>query len=156
MKHHQNEECEGETMGHEVSIEIAAPPARVWAVMSDIDRWPEWTESVDTAQRGEPGPLVVGSTATIKQPKLARSKWVVTEADPASGFVWQSKSMGVTTTGGHLIEATADGGTRARLTLDMTGLLAPVVQLIGRSLIPRYIGFEAAGLKARSESPDPA
>ena len=140
-------------MAHETSIDIAAPPERVWTVMSDIDRWPEWTESVDTAQRGEPGPLVVGSTATIKQPKLASSKWVVTEADPATGFVWQSKSFGVTTTGGHHIEALADGGTRARLTLAMSGPLAPVVQLIGKKLIPRYMGFEAAGLKARSESP---
>ena len=140
----------------EESVEIAAPPERVWAVMSDVDRWPEWTESVDTAQRGEAGPLVVGSTATLKQPKLAKSRWVVTDAAPDRGFVWVSKSPGVTSVGGHRLEALPDGGTRVTLTLEQRGFLAPLVGLIGKKLIPRYMGFEAAGLRARSESSAPA
>jgi uncharacterized membrane protein len=33
-------------MDFDISVDIAAPPDVVWAVVSDAERWHEWTESV--------------------------------------------------------------------------------------------------------------
>jgi uncharacterized membrane protein len=143
-------------MGHTQTITIDAPPARVWAVLTDIERWPSWNRSVDSASRGEAGPLQLGSTATVKQPKLAKSKWVVTELEPERNFTWVSKATGVTSTGFHGIEPTADGRSEVTLTLDQTGPLAKIIGVLAGRLIDRYVGWEAAGLKAAAEAPDTA
>jgi uncharacterized membrane protein len=137
---------------HTRTVTIDAAPAKVWDILVDVERWPTWTRSVDTASRGESGPLQVGSTATVKQPKLRASDWVVTVLEPERNFTWVSKAPGVTTTGGHIIEPTPDGRSRVTLTLDQRGPLAGVVGLVGNRLIERYVGYEADGLKARAES----
>ena len=52
------------------SIDIDAPPERVWQVMTDTDRWNEWTASVDSVKRLGDAPFAVGSKVLIRQPKL--------------------------------------------------------------------------------------
>jgi uncharacterized membrane protein len=137
---------------HTKTITIEAPPATVWHLMSDIESWPSWTRSVDAATRGEAGPLEVGSTATVKQPKLAKSRWVVTDLKPGRSFTWQSKAPGVTSVGVHAVEPTEAGGSFVTLTLAQSGPLAWLVGLVGSRLIDRYVGWEAEGLKARAEA----
>jgi uncharacterized membrane protein len=139
-------------MKFETTISIGAPAAKVWAVLVDIERWPTWTKSVQSATRGESGPLQVGSTATVKQPKLAKSRWVVTEVEPERNFTWVSNAPGVTSVGSHRVDPTPAGGCVVTLTLDQSGPLAAIVGFVGGRLIRRYVGFEAAGLKARAEA----
>jgi uncharacterized protein YndB with AHSA1/START domain len=139
-------------MKFETTVTIDAAPAKVWAVLVDVERWPTWTKSVQSATRGESGPLQVGSTATVKQPKLAKSRWVVTEVDPGRNFTWVSKAPGVTSVGSHRVDLTPAGGSLVTLTLDQSGPLAAIVGFVGGRLIRRYVGFEAAGLKARAEA----
>jgi uncharacterized protein YndB with AHSA1/START domain len=139
-------------MKFETTVTIDAAPAKVWAVLVDVERWPTWTKSVQTAVRGEPGPLQVGSTATVKQPKLATSHWVVTEVEPQRNFTWVSKAPGVTSVGSHRVDPTPAGGCVVTLTLEQSGPLAAIVGFVGGPLIRRYVGFEAAGLKARAEA----
>jgi uncharacterized protein YndB with AHSA1/START domain len=50
----------------EISVDIAAPPSRVWSVMSDIERWHEWTSTVTSITRLNDGPLRVGARARIR------------------------------------------------------------------------------------------
>ena len=138
-------------MLYTVSIDIAAPPGRVWTVMSDIERWHEWTPSITSIQKLEPGPLVVGLRARVRQPKLPPAVWTVSWVEPGAGFVWVSRAPGVHVTGRHLVEAIS-GGSRATLSIIYEGLLGMLIGRLTRPLNERYLGYEAQGLKQRSET----
>jgi uncharacterized protein YndB with AHSA1/START domain len=135
-----------------ISVEIAAPPDRVWAVLSDIERWPEWTPTVRRIQRLDQGPLTVGNRVRIRQPKLPTAVWQVTELLEGRNFTWVTRSPGVCVTGRHGVEPTARG-TRATLSLEFSGLLGPVVGRLTRGLNQRYLALEANGLSERSTAP---
>ena len=133
------------------TIEIDAPAERVWQVMSDVERWPEWTPSVTSVTRTSGGPFGLGSTADVKQPKLAKAHFVVTAWDPPNGFDWIAKNPAVTAVGRHWIERTATGA-RVRLAVDFSGPLAAVIAWLYGGLTRRYVRMEAEGLKRRAEA----
>src|ERR1700733_12215649 len=91
------------------SIEIAAPPEVVWNILIDVERWPEWTASMNRIERVEKSAFGLGSQARIEQPKLAKAVWTVTRFVPAKSFDWESRTTGAHTIAGHIIEATATG-----------------------------------------------
>lgn len=132
-------------------IEIAAPAQRVWAVMMDVERWHEWTASIGKIDKLDAGPLRVGNRARIFQPKLRPNVWEVTELDEPNNFTWITRSAGITVTASHVVTP-VNGGSRVRLQLVYSGLLAPLVARMFRDLNERYLGMEAQGLKKRSES----
>lgn len=86
--------------------QVSAPLEQVIAALTDVQRWPEWTESVTSVRRLEPGPLAIGSRTRIKQPRLRESVWQVTEHNDR-GFSWESRSLGVVTTARHQVEPDA-------------------------------------------------
>ncbi|HET7326578.1 MAG TPA: SRPBCC family protein [Nocardioidaceae bacterium] len=137
-------------MRFEASGVIAAPPERVWDVYADVERWPEWTESVTSVERLDSGPLTVGSRARIVQPKLPRAVWTVTELEPGRHFVWVSKAPGLTTVGGHYVHPDGEGS-RATARLDQTAMLGAVVGRLTRGLTNRYLQMEVQGLKSWCE-----
>lgn len=132
------------------TVAIDAPPARVWAVMQDVERWHEWTASITSITRLDPGPLDVGTRVRIRQPRLPAAVWRMTAMAPERGFAWVSRAPGVHVTAHHDIEAVGEGS-RVTLTLTYAGLLGPLIGRMTRTLTTRYIGLEAAGLKARAE-----
>lgn len=137
-------------MRFESSIRIDAPPARVFEVFSDVGRWPEWTSSVTSVERLDAGGLRVGSRTRIRQPKLPVAIWEVTELVEGSHFVWVAKGPGVTTVGGHYVEAEGDG-TRAVSRIEQRGPGGWLIGVLTRNLTNRYLATESAGLKARVE-----
>ncbi|EAP98542.1 hypothetical protein JNB_00200 [Janibacter sp. HTCC2649] len=139
-------------MEQHVTVDIAATPERVWEVMTDVERWPEWTDTVTSVTRLDEGPLAVGSKARVEQPKLPPTEYTVTEVEPGRSFTWVAKGPGVLTMARHSVEAQSGGGTRALLSVEQTGLLGVVMgRLFFKGLTDRYLALEAAGLKARSE-----
>ena len=109
----------------ETEVEIEAPPERVWEVMTDVERWPEWTASVERADRLDGGPLRVGSRIRVKQPKFPPVVWEVTDLDPGRSFSWTAKNVGLTSVGHHRVASRADGGATVTLVLQQEGPLAP-------------------------------
>ena len=133
-------------------IDIAAPPEHVWAVMSDVDRWPQWTASVRSVERLDRAPFGAGSRARIRQPRLPVAIWTVTAIEPGRFFEWRSTAPGLLSVGGHQVEAIGGSASRATLSITWSGLLAPVVRLLYGGLSRRYVAMEAEGLKRRCES----
>lgn len=132
------------------SVTVAAPPERVWQVVTDVERWPELTASM-TSVRGLDGPApAVGSRFAVRQPRLRPAVWTVTELAENTALVWENSAPGVRSRAGHLLEP-AGGGTLLTLTLDQTGVLAWPFGLLLGSTVRRYMGMEADGLKSRSE-----
>ena len=135
-----------------ITIDIKAPPHRVWAVLSDVEGWPDWTPSVKRVERLDAGPLAVGGRARVWQPKLRPAIWQITKVEKGSNFTWATRSPGLLVTGHHVIEPIKKGSAcRVTLRLEFSGLLGPLVAWLTRGLSERYLGLEAAGLKRRSE-----
>jgi uncharacterized protein YndB with AHSA1/START domain len=133
------------------SVLILAGPRRIWQVLTDVERWPEWTASIGRIERPVPASLAIGSKVRIEQPKLRPAVWTVTEWQPEHRFTWVSGFPGATITAEHVINAGPAGSTVV-LTLRMGGLLGtPFARFVG-TLIERNLALEAAGLKQRSEA----
>ena len=133
------------------TIDIAAEPRQVWAVMIDVERWPEWTSSVTSVELLDGGPLVVGSRVRIRQPRLPVAVWTVTSIEPERYFEWRSVTPGLTSVATHRVEPL---GARSRvdLAVEWSGLLAPLINLVYGRLSRRYVETEAQGLKRRCET----
>ena len=140
-------------MQFSITTEIDAPPDVVFAVMTDIERWPEWTPTVTRVERlGDAGaPLTLGSRLRIVQPKVPPAEWTVTALEPGRGFRIVARSPGATVEANHWAEPTGAGHSRVTLSVTFAGFLGRVIGWLMRDLNNRYIGQEAAGLKRRSE-----
>lgn len=134
-----------------VPVNIDAPPEQVFAVLCDVERWPEWTSTMTSVQRMESGPFAVGSSARVRQPGLLPAVWQVTEFEDKRNFTWATRAPGVRMSASHLIEPQG-AGSRVTLSLELMGLMAPVVLRLFGGLMERYITTESQGLKKRCES----
>ena len=81
-------------MEQSITIDIAAPPGRVWEVLSDVEYWSEWTPTVTWVRRLDEGPLRTGSRARISQPRIPETEYVVTELEPGRSFTWVGDVIG--------------------------------------------------------------
>ena len=101
-------------MAYEIadSIQIAATPENVWAVLTDLGSYPQW----HPAYQSVTGQLTVGSTLTIKttSPRTGepmKLKVTVLTVEPDSELAWASKLLGITTIKRRFLLHPADGGT---------------------------------------------
>lgn len=138
----------------EVTTDIAAPPDKVWATITDVERWPGWTESVHDLSLTSAGEFAVGSSARIDLAGGRPSVWTVTELDPGRTFTWESKAPGVLSVASHVLEP-RDGGARVTLWVKNTGFLATILSPYLAYVGKRNLKWESEGLKRRCESPDP-
>jgi uncharacterized protein YndB with AHSA1/START domain len=72
-------------------IEIAAPPDRVWELLSNIERWPTWNSLVEKAELN--GPLHPGSVFKWKSKGFALTS-TLREVTPKRRLAWTGKAFG--------------------------------------------------------------
>ena len=132
-------------------IDVAAPPERVWQVMSDLDKWPEWTRSVSSVKRLGDKPFAIGTKVLVRQPKLPPAVWTISVIQTGTSFTWTSSGPAIHVTAKHPI-APAPGGSRVTLYLEYRGFVGEIFARLTEQITQRYMSYEAEGLKARSEN----
>ena len=70
----------------------------------------------------------------------------------AHGSMDHGETEGVTSVADHRVEALEEGRSRLTLSVDMRGLLIPVIALFYKDLTNRYMTLEAEGMKRAAES----
>ena len=127
---------------------IDSPTRPVWDVLFDVARWPEWTPTIDSVERLDDGPFGVGSRAHVRQPKLPRATWEVTEVDVGRSFTWVASGPGMKTIARHEVVEDPSGCT-VTLSIEQTGPMGAIAATIWRRLTQRYIDLEAESLDKR-------
>ncbi len=143
-------------MRYETSASTTAEPQRLWAVVSDVEKWPEWIEVYEEVRRAGSGDLRLGDTVHVKQKGLAAGDWTVTELEEGRVFAWESRQPGVRIVGRHTVTAEAAGASRLTLELEMTGWASGVVGLLLGRKSRAYVDLECARLTAVAAEPTTA
>jgi uncharacterized membrane protein len=109
------------------SVIIEAPADAVWAVYSDVEQWPTWTQSVTGVELLGAPTLGPTSRARIKQPRFPTLVWAVTAMTPGTSWSWTARAPGATTIATHQLEPLGDDRTRVVQTIDQRGPLGVLV-----------------------------
>jgi uncharacterized membrane protein len=135
----------------DASVTIEAPASTVWDVFAEVERWSEWTASITSIAALDGPAIEVGNRFAIKQPRMPKVVWVVTEVEPGMSWSWRQRTPGATTVASH--EVVAQGGERTlvRQRIDQRGPLGVLVGALTRGMTRRYLALEGEGLKSRSE-----
>jgi hypothetical protein len=122
--------------------DLECPADRVWAVVADYARDPEWRTGVITMV-ASPAGLVAAGTTTVEQLRLGGRTWrndgTVTAVDPGTHFTWRT-TAGADARGARSVEPIGPGRCRVTLELVVTPrgserLLAPfLARLLTRNL----------------------
>lgn len=111
-------------------IEISAPPSKVWSILSDINKWQEWSPIIKASR----GTATVGSELTItmtgKETGKDGPKYnpVITELEAPNHLRWRAHLItGFIFTNDKILELEeTSSGTRLIHTELFKGLLAPI------------------------------
>jgi hypothetical protein len=128
-------------MEFSITTDVDTSADLVFAVLTDIERWPEWTPTVTRVERldGPFPPLAISSRIRIVQPKVPAAEWTVTALEADRGFRMMSRSSGATVVANHWAEPLGDGQ-RSRVTLSVTfsGWLGRMIARMMRGQNERY------------------
>lgn len=139
-------------------IEVDAPPATVWQVLTDFDAYAEWNP-IEIQMQGRP---VEGTTLehTSRLPgrRPQRFRPTIVEVRPLEALAWEGRLFLprlFDVRHRFVLEPLAEGRTRLRQSEQFWGLLIPFV---GGTLRNTQAAFEIANraLKARAEGGPPA
>jgi uncharacterized membrane protein len=132
-------------MRHETTVTITAPADLVWQTISAVEKWPEWTPTMDEVTLDD-GEFRVGSTARVRQPGQPARTWRVTELAPGRSFTWASDGPGLHLSADHVIVGEHDGSVDVLLTFSMSGFVAPLANLLSGRKVRELVNTEAASL----------
>ncbi|UCD22271.1 MAG: SRPBCC family protein [Chloroflexota bacterium] len=123
-------------MRFESSIDINAPPDRVWALMDKLEQWPQWMPSIKKIERISKGPLAIGSqlSVTAKVSGLTvKLLMTIIKFVPEQTVVMQGRALGTSLTRFYILEP-LDGKTKVTIGGDVSGALAWLARRGGQAV----------------------
>jgi carbon monoxide dehydrogenase subunit G len=122
-------------MRYELAVEIARPPAEVYAYLADPTRLAEWQADVEEVRDAPGGPLAAGATFTEVRTFLGKrveSTLEAVVAEPGRELTLRTVSGPVQVSIQHLLDPSGDG-TALRVVAEadpgkLLGLGAPLVR----------------------------
>ncbi|TMF72105.1 MAG: hypothetical protein E6I13_02845 [Chloroflexi bacterium] len=134
----------------EASLETTAPPATVWRVWSDVNRWPEWNPDMKESRLD--GPLKLGATGMINTKSGGKHDVVVTHFQDGLSFELESTALPGTKMAIRATIAPSGAGTRISQGFEPRGLLAPLVGPMMSGQILKTFNAVLDGLKRKVET----
>lgn len=134
----------------EASLETKAPPARVWAIWSDVSAWPGWNPDMKESRLN--GPLRVGTTGMINTRSGGKHDVVVTQFEDGRLFELESAAMPGTRMAIRATITPTPSGSRISQAFEARGLLGPVVGPMMGGTILKTFGSVLQGLAQKAES----
>ncbi|TMG07427.1 MAG: hypothetical protein E6I06_09935 [Chloroflexi bacterium] len=134
----------------EASLETTAPPATVWRVWSDVNRWPEWNPDMKESRLD--GPLKLGATGMINTKSGGKHDVVVTHFQDGRSFELESTALPGTKMAIRATIAPSGAGTRISQGFEPRGLLAPLVGPMMSGQILKTFNAVLDGLKRKVET----
>jgi uncharacterized protein YndB with AHSA1/START domain len=142
----------------DITTESSAPIERVWALLADTRRWPEWTtfDAAALEREGSPAPDGAGAIRRFTYGKIVTRECVVAFEPPhwlayqlLSGLPVRDYRADVT------LHAAPGGGTTIRWQARFEPLVPGTGWLVRRRLGP-FLGDVAQRLARRAEATPPA
>ena len=131
----------------ESKVIIDAGADRVWHVLSDVIRWPQWLPTVSRVVPLDGEAIAVGARYLIHQPRLRPAVWTVTDLQDFQRFVWEARFTGLRMTAEHAVSEKAPDVSEVILRFSFGGPLGGIVGGLFRPIARRYLAQEAAALK---------
>jgi hypothetical protein len=131
---------------------VNASVERVWDLTVDVEAWPHVTPTMTSVTRLDNGPMRVGSSARVVQPRQRPAVWTVTRLEPSQVFEWQTKVMSVMMTARHQLTSEGDG-CRNALHIELTGFGSGLLRWLAGAKIRSAIETENRCFQAAAESP---
>jgi hypothetical protein len=134
------------------TIEIAAPPMAVWAVLTDLARYPEWNPLFPEAS----GEVAVGKRIRLRSVHPANGRMMtvkpkIVAAEPGIELRWAASLPGIISGEHSFVLNPANGGTRLVQSESFRGLLVP---FSGKTMTRSEASFQALNeaIKKRVEA----
>lgn len=102
------------------TVEVDAPPSKVWQIISDIDNWPSWNPDVRSARLE--GKLQPGS-AFVWKAGPGRIRSVLTAVERGALLAWRGETLGISALHVWRLEPTESGTTHVVTEESWAGLL---------------------------------
>ena len=134
------------------TVRISATPERVWPVLADVVRWPEWLPTMISVEPLGAAPLAIGARYKIAQPRLRPTIWSVVKLEPLRSFAWQASWPGARALATHSLSSAPGGSSDVVLQVHFWGPLSVLARALAGRLTREYLAREVASLKQQVEA----
>ncbi len=104
---------------HTASIETSAPPARVWRLFADVERWKDWNAGIESIQIH--GPFANGTTFTMWPPGQDALTSTLIDVKPNESFTDETVVDGSIVRVIHQLVSLPSGKTRISYSTEIVG-----------------------------------